>query len=94
MADGSSKAMDYNDHENTYEGFIKFSTIAAAVVLTWIACLAAIAFGGTAGSVLGTILIILSFGGAVMGAVSKKSAITAPGIVLVLSLLVLAITAS
>ncbi|MDD7911872.1 MULTISPECIES: aa3-type cytochrome c oxidase subunit IV [Pseudovibrio] len=94
MADGSSKAMDYNEHENTYEGFIKFAKIGSAIVLTWVVCLAVIAFGGTAGSVLGTLLIIASFAAAVAGVVSKNSPMTMPGAVFVLSMVALLFTAS
>ena len=48
MSDETAPAMDYDSHEQTYEGFINFSKIGTIAVLTIVVCLIMFAFGGTA----------------------------------------------
>ncbi len=52
MSDETAPAMDYDAHEQTYEGFINFSKIGTIAVLTIVVCLIMFAFGGTAATVL------------------------------------------
>ncbi|MTI16556.1 aa3-type cytochrome c oxidase subunit IV [Rhodobacteraceae bacterium RKSG542] len=74
--------MDYNEHERTYEGFIKFSIVGTLCVIGVVICLAMFGFGGTAGTVLGSIMLILNLVAAGIGLASKKSASKIPSIVL------------
>ena len=58
MSDETAPAMDYDAHEQTYEGFINFSKIGTIAVLTIVVCLIMFAFGGTAATVFGWLLLI------------------------------------
>lgn len=58
MSDNSAPAMDYEMHESTYEGFINFSKVGVVAVLNILICLILFAFGGTAATVFGWIMLV------------------------------------
>jgi hypothetical protein len=58
MSDNSAPAMDYEMHEATYEGFINFSKVGVVAVLNIVLCLILFAFGGTAATIFGWIMLI------------------------------------
>ncbi|MTI00135.1 aa3-type cytochrome c oxidase subunit IV [Roseibium sp. RKSG952] len=51
-------AMDYKEHERTYEGFINFSKVGLFAVLNVVLCLILFAFGGNAANFFGWVLLI------------------------------------
>lgn len=58
MSDDNAPAMDYDEHENTYEGFINFSKVGTVAVLNILLCLILFAFGGTTAVVFGWIMLL------------------------------------
>ncbi|MBD8876826.1 aa3-type cytochrome c oxidase subunit IV [Roseibium polysiphoniae] len=58
MSDNSAPAMDYEAHERTYEGFINFSKIGTVAVLNVMLCLILFAFGGTAATIFGWLMLV------------------------------------
>ena len=58
MSDNSAPAMDYEMHEATYEGFINFSKVGIVAVLNIVLCLILFAFGGTAATIFGWVMLI------------------------------------
>ncbi|WP_417667698.1 aa3-type cytochrome c oxidase subunit IV [Roseibium sp.] len=67
MSDNSAPAMDYDSHERTYEGFINFSKVGTVAVLNIVLCLILFAFGGTAATVFGWIMLIATIAASAIG---------------------------
>ncbi|WP_417687102.1 aa3-type cytochrome c oxidase subunit IV [Roseibium sp.] len=67
MSDNSAPAMDYAAHEATYEGFINFSKVGTIAVLNVVLCLILFAFGGTAATVFGWIMLVGTLVAAAIG---------------------------
>ncbi|AMN55647.1 6-deoxyerythronolide-B synthase [Roseibium algicola] len=77
--------MDYDAHEQTYEGFINFSKIGTIAVLTIVVCLIMFAFGGTAATVFGWLLLIATLIATAVGMALGASGWIPPAAVFVLS---------
>jgi hypothetical protein len=67
MSDDNAPAMDYDAHEQTYEGFINFSKVGTIAVLNIVLCLILFAFGGTAATVFGWLMLIATIVAAAIG---------------------------
>ena len=59
--------MDYEMHESTYEGFINFSKVGVVALLNIVLCLILFAFGGTAATVFGWIMLIATLAATAIG---------------------------
>jgi hypothetical protein len=77
--------MDYDAHEQTYEGFINFSKIGTIAVLTIVVCLIMFAFGGTAAAVFGWLMLIATLVATAVGMALGSSGWIPPAGVFVLS---------
>jgi hypothetical protein len=77
--------MDYDSHEQTYEGFINFSKIGTIAVLTIVVCLIMFAFGGTAATVFGWLMLIATLVATAVGMALGSSGWIPPAAVFVLS---------
>jgi hypothetical protein len=77
--------MDYDSHEQTYEGFINFSKIGTIAVLTIVVCLIMFAFGGTAATVFGWLMLIATLVATAVGMALGSSGWIPPTAVFVLS---------
>ena len=84
MSDETAPAMDYDAHEQTYEGFINFSKIGTIAVLTIVVCLIMFAFGGTAATVFGWLLLIATLIATAVGMALGASGWIPPAAVFVL----------
>ncbi len=84
--------MDYKEHERTYESFIKFSKIATVSLLGVVVSLAMFSFGGNAGAVASTIMIILNIVATGVGLASNKSPLKWPITIFLLTCLIAVIT--
>ncbi|MES0811908.1 aa3-type cytochrome c oxidase subunit IV [Roseibium sp. SCPC15] len=67
MSDNNAPAMDYDSHERTYEGFINFSKVGTVAVLNIVLCLILFAFGGTAATVFGWLMLIATIVASAIG---------------------------
>ncbi|EAV45718.1 MULTISPECIES: aa3-type cytochrome c oxidase subunit IV [Roseibium] len=85
MSDETAPAMDYDSHEQTYEGFINFSKIGTIAVLTIVVCLIMFAFGGTAATVFGWLMLIATLVATAVGMALGSSGWIPPAAVFVLS---------
>ena len=85
MSDENAPAMDYDAHEQTYEGFINFSKIGTIAVLTIVVCLIMFAFGGTAATIFGWLTLIAAIVAAAIGMALGASGWIPPAVVFVLS---------
>lgn len=85
MSDDNAPAMDYDMHEQTYEGFINFSKIGTIAVLTVVLCLIMFAFGGTAAVVFGWLMLIATLAASGIGAALGESGWIPPAAVFVLT---------
>jgi len=85
--------MDYAEHDRTFASFVTLTKLSILGSLDTLLALALFAFGGGAGFWLGTILLLLTIVGLVIGLVGKGSA-TPLAVVLVLGLVLVALTAS
>ena len=85
MSDETAPAMDYDAHEQTYEGFINFSKIGTIAVLNIVVCLIMFAFGGTAATVFGWLLLIATLIATAVGMALGASGWIPPAAVFVLS---------
>lgn len=92
MSDQTAPAMDYAEHERTYEGFINFSKIGVVAVLNVVLCLILFAFGGTAAVVFGWILLIATIVASAIGMALGASGWIPPAGVFVLTVLVSILT--
>lgn len=79
-----SSAMDYAEHERTYERFIELTTVGTLHALTIVVALAMFGFGGNAGFWMGALTILLALAAAAIS-IARKSWKAAAG-VLVLSI--------
>lgn len=71
MSDQTPPAMDYAEHERTYEGFLKLSRITCIAIGSILWALLMFSFGGGMGMVLGTVTIIGAAVAVVIGLFSK-----------------------
>lgn len=85
MSDNTAPAMDYAEHERTYEGFINFSKVGTIAVLTIVVCLIMFAFGGTAATIFGWLLLIGTVVASAIGLAMGASGWIPPTVVFVLS---------
>ncbi|MCG6121401.1 MAG: aa3-type cytochrome c oxidase subunit IV [Microvirga sp.] len=77
--DGYSPEMDSESHENTYGGFVEFTTISTLVILCWVL---ALAMGGVKGAWMIAILFVVISGVAgAIGALSRSISWKAPAAV-------------
>ena len=67
MSDEITPAMDYEAHERTYEGFINFAKVGTIAVLNIVLCLILFAFGGTAATVFGWLMLLALIVAAAIG---------------------------
>jgi hypothetical protein len=85
-AEGGHPAMDYAEHDRTYDGFIRFSTIGTIWCLVIVVGLAIGATGKSWG--VGSLMIALGTAAGAVGLFSKAIDYKGVAAVLVLSLLV------
>ncbi len=94
MADNTARAADFEAHKATYEGFINIGKISIVSLLNVMVCLILFTYGGTAGSIFGTIMIFAILIAAAIGmAMGSRGWIPAAGL-FVLSGLIAIITAA
>ena len=65
-------AMDYAEHERTYERFIELTTVGTLHALTIVVALAMFGFGGGAGFWMGALTILLALAAAAVS-IARKS---------------------
>ncbi|MEM8811252.1 MAG: aa3-type cytochrome c oxidase subunit IV [Pseudomonadota bacterium] len=87
MSDETPPAMDYAEHERTYEGFLKLSKITSLAVGSILWALIMFAFGGGFGSFLGTVTVLAALAAATQGIMSSGEGWMSSGIVFVLAIL-------
>ncbi|POF31061.1 aa3-type cytochrome c oxidase subunit IV [Roseibium marinum] len=85
MSDDNAPTMDYDAHEQTYEGFINFSKVGTIAVLTIVLCLIMFSFGGTAATVFGWLMLIGTMVATAIGLALGASGWIPPAIVFVLT---------
>jgi len=85
MSDDIAPTMDYDAHEKTYESFINFSKVGTIAVLTIVVCLIMFAFGGTAATVFGWLMLIAMTVASAIGLAIGASGWIPPAIVFVLT---------
>ena len=71
MSDQTPPAMDYAEHERTYEGFLKLTRISCIALGSLLWALLMFAFGGGMGTFLGAATIVLMLIAIVVGLFSK-----------------------
>jgi len=81
MSDDNAPAMDYDAHEQTYAGFINFSKIGTIACLTIVVCLIMFAFGGTAATVFGWLMLIAMLASTAIGMALGDSGWIPPALV-------------
>jgi len=85
MSDDTAPAMDYEAHEQTYEGFINFSKVGTIAVLNIVLCLILFAFGGTVAAVFGWQMLIATLVTSAIGVALGASGWIPPAAVFVLT---------
>ena len=85
MADEPAPHSHYSDHLETYQTILNISKILVVAVATILVCLIVFSYGGTFGSVVGTILVILSIATSLGGLAARQGGWIAPGVVFILS---------
>jgi hypothetical protein len=85
MSDETAPAMDYDAHEQTYEGFINFSKVGTIAVLNIVLCLILFAFGGTAATVFGWLMLIATMVASAIGLALGASGWIPPAAVFLLT---------
>lgn len=85
MSDENAPAMDYDAHEQTYEGFINFSKVGTIAVLNIVLCLILFAFGGTTAVVFGWLMLIATMVASAIGMALGASGWIPPAVVFVLT---------
>jgi len=85
MSDNTAPAMDYAEHERTYEGFINFSKVGTIAVLTIVVCLIMFAFGGTAATIFGWLMLIAMVISSAIGLAMGASGWIPPTVIFVLT---------
>lgn len=85
MSDDTAPEMDYDAHEQTYEGFINFSKVGTIACLTIVLCLIMFAFGGTAATVFGWLMLIAMLVSSAIGLALGASGWIPPALVFVLT---------
>lgn len=85
MSDENVPAMDYDSHEGTYEGFINFSKVGTIAVLNIVLCLILFAFGGTAATVFGWLMLLATLVASGIGMALGASGWIPPAVVFVLT---------
>jgi len=85
MSDENVPAMDYDAHEQTYEGFINFSKVGTIAVLNIVLCLILFGFGGTVATVFGWLMLIATIVAAAIGLALGASGWIPPAVVFVLT---------
>lgn len=92
MSDDTAPAMDYDAHEQTYEGFINFSKVGTIAVLNIVLCLILLTFGGTAAFVFGWLMLIATLVASGIGLALGASGWIPPAAVFVLTGLLAIVT--
>lgn len=87
MSEQTPPAMDYAEHERTYEGFLKLSKISSIAIGSILWALLTFTFGGGLGMFLGTVSIIAVVIGLVVSLFSKGDGVIPSGIVFGMCLL-------
>lgn len=94
MVDESVPKIDIAEHQNTYATFINFSMIAVVVIFNTLVCLILFGYGGSTGTVFGTIFLLASFVAGAIGMASGKRGWIPPAIVFLCSVAVWVVTIS
>ncbi len=92
MAEGTALSDDFNEHQRTYDGFIRFGKVGIVSTLTVLVCLIMFAFGGTAATIFGWILLFAMMIAAAIGLAGGANGWIAPTVVFVVSALAAIIT--
>ena len=83
--------MDYDEHKQTYTGFVAFTGLAAIATINILITLVIFAFGSGGAFWIGTVMLILTIAAAAIGIIFKGSW-KYSGIVTVLALLAMILT--
>ncbi|GGB32462.1 hypothetical protein GCM10011316_00690 [Roseibium aquae] len=92
MSEQNAPAMDYQEHERTYEGFINFSKIGTIAVLNVVLCLIMFAFGGGAAFFFGWVMLLAATVAAGIGMALGESGWIPPAAVFGLTVLIAIVT--
>lgn len=92
MSDETAPAMDYAEHERTYEAFINFSKIGVVAILNIVLCLILFAFGGSAAFFFGWVMLIATLAASGIGMALGESGWIPPTAVFVLTVLISIVT--
>ncbi len=84
--------MDYDEHEQTYKGFVAFTRLAVITAINILLTLAIFAFGSGGAFWVGMLILSLAIAAAAAGAFSKGSSWKPSGGVCVLAALALVLT--
>ncbi|WP_298819837.1 aa3-type cytochrome c oxidase subunit IV [uncultured Roseibium sp.] len=85
MSDENAPAMDYDAHEQTYEGFINFSKVGTIACLNIVLLLILFGFGGTTAVVFGWLMLIATIVSSGIGLALGASGWIPPTVVFVLT---------
>ncbi|WP_434055413.1 MAG: aa3-type cytochrome c oxidase subunit IV [Roseibium sp.] len=92
MSDDNAPAMDYDEHERTYEGFINFSKVGTIAVINIVICLIMFGFGGTTAVVFGWLMLIATMVASAIGLALGDSGWIPPTAVTVLTIVLAILT--
>ena len=81
MSDEAPPAMDYAEHERTYDGFIKFSKIATIGLCSLLWALVLFTFGGSYGPLFGSFILIAIVVAGIIGIFSSGDGSTPSAVV-------------
>lgn len=94
MIDTVNSPMDYPEHERTYERFIGLIKLTVAGVLNVLLCLVLVAFAGSAGGMLSTLLLIATLVAAAIGLALGKRGWVPSAVVFALGVVLIVLTVS
>jgi len=83
--------MDYDEHEQTFEGFVQFTKLAIIATINILITLAIFAFGSGSAFWIGLLMLVLTLVAAAIGVFAKGSW-KPSGVVTVLALLAMILT--
>ena len=92
MSNETAPAMDYAEHERTYEGFINFTKIGVVACLNIVLCLVLFAFGGSAAFFFGWLMLIGTIVASGIGMALGASGWIPPTVIFVLTALISIVT--
>ncbi|MEP3276782.1 MAG: aa3-type cytochrome c oxidase subunit IV [Stappiaceae bacterium] len=94
MSEKTAASAEFDEHQKTYDGFIRFSKISIVAILNILVCLILFTYGGGAGTFFGTILMIATLVAAAIGLFSGDRGWIPSAAVFVLCVLAWIVTAT